>query len=173
MAALAGALIAAGPQVATAQNDPEGNIDQCRSLSSASRTRANACGRDDAGTETAEQVLTFTRDRPLVEFAQCEARMVLDYVQVGAFASVEGVIKNTDCGASGGEYTIQARIRDDSGETKTLDFPELWERDDDQPVVFSAKYPIGENVELVRIRSHGLRCECAEPPEELEAAPAH
>lgn len=170
--AFAAALIAAGPQAATAQNDPEGDIDQCRSLSSASRTRADACGNDDTRAEATEQVLRLTLDKSLIEFAQCEASMVLDYVQIGTSASVEGVIENEDCGASGGEYTIQARVRDETGETKTLDFPESWQRDDDQPVSFSAEYPIGTNVELVRIRSRGLRCECAEPLAESEATPA-
>ena len=98
----------------------------------------------------------------------CQATVRIEYLQFDTIAKVAGVIENEDCAASSGEYTIQARIRDKSGETKTLEFPESWQRDDDQPVKFSAEYPIGENVELLRVRSSGLRCECAEPHQERE-----
>jgi hypothetical protein len=170
----AAAVFVTGPLAATAQDDPEGEINQCRSLSSASRTRANACGDDDdTSVQSAEKELTLriSLDRPTIDLAQCQANLALDYVQIDSLASVSGVIENEDCAASGGEYTIQARIRDENGETSTLDFPESWQRDDDQPVKFSAEYPIGANVELVRVRSRGLSCECAEPLEESEPAP--
>jgi hypothetical protein len=167
---LAGLLFMTGPHPATAQNDPEGDIDQCTSLSSASRTRANACGDSDSGAGTTEREFRLTLERPAIELAQCQANIAIDYVQINSVASVSGVIENEDCAASGGEYTIQARIRDDNGESTTLDFPETWQRDDDQPVEFSAEYPIGNNVQLVRVRSRGLSCTCAEPLHEAESA---
>lgn len=147
--------------------------DTCQSLSSASRTRSSQCGDEETTAEPVEEerTLTLTFDRPVLETAQCKATMNIEYLQIDTIARVTGVIGNEDCAASSGEYTIQARIRNESGETRTLDFTETWQRDDDQPVKVSAEYPIGQNVELLRLRSSGLRCECAEPPDEPEPAP--
>jgi hypothetical protein len=45
-----------------------------------------------------------------------------------------------------------------------LEFFESWQRQDDQPVKFSATYPIGENVDLLRVRPTQSRCTCADAP---------
>lgn len=143
----------------------------CKSLSSASRTRTAQCGDEETTVETvepAELEFTLTLERPSIETALCRATQSIEYLQIDTIARVSGVIDNKDCAASSGEYTLQARIRNESGETKTLEFQESWQRSDDRPVEFSAEYPIGENVELLRMRSSRLRCECAEPREEQE-----
>ena len=157
--------------VAAAQNRDD--VGSCQSLSSASRTRSSECSDSDEekSVERSEIEFTIKIDRPPIQLAQCQANLAIDYVQIGAIASVDGVIENETCAASNGEYTIRARIRDENGETTTLNFPETWQRDDDQPVNFTAEYPIGENVELVNVRSRGLRCECVEPEEEPEPTP--
>ena len=143
--------------LAASAQDPR-EPDTCHSLSSASRTRASQCGEEEPTAEPVEKELTLTFDRPVLESAQCKATMNIEYLQIDTIARVTGVIGNEDCAASSGEYTIQARIRNESGETRKLDFTETWQRDDDQPVKVSAEYPIGENVELLRLRSSGLRC---------------
>ena len=61
-----------------------------------------------------------------------------------------------------GDYEIEVRVRDANGDQQVLVFSESWQRDDDQPVAISADYPIGEDVELIRLRSRGLRCACLE-----------
>lgn len=150
--------------VANAQDPRE--PDTCRSLSSASRTRSSQCGEnEEAPAEPIEKELTLTFDRPPVESTACRATLSIEYLQIDTIAKVSGQIDNEDCAASSGDYTIQARVRDENGERKELDFPQTWQRNDDQPVNFSAEYPIGENAELLRVRSSGLSCECAEPHE--------
>jgi hypothetical protein len=52
-------------------------------------------------------------------------------------------------------------VRDESGEVKSLEFNETWQRSDAKSVVLEADYPIGENVELVNARVRGLTCTCA------------
>lgn len=159
--------------VATAQDplDPQKPL-TCQSLSSASRTRASQCGDEKTAAESVEKEIALRLELPAIETAQCEAALSIEYLQIGAIAKVDGVIENKDCAASGGEYRIEARVRDENGETQTLEFSESWQREDDQPVNFSAEYPIGENVELLRMRSSGLRCECAEAIDEREPTAA-
>lgn len=153
--------------VASAQDPREPQT--CQSLSSASRTRANQCGDDEeTAVVPAEKELALRLGRQAFESARCQATLDIEYVQIDTIAKITGVLHTNDCAASSGEYTIQARIRDQSGEMKALDFSESWQRDDDQPVNLSAEYPIGENVELLRVRSSGLRCQCAEPQEERD-----
>jgi len=155
--------------VATAQNP--GDPESCQSLSSASRTRTSQCGDEETTVEPAGVEFTVTLDTQSIRRVLCQANLNIEYLQFDTIARVAGVIDHDDCAASGGEYTIRARIRDENGETKTLDFSESWQRNDDQPVSISAEYPIGENVELLRLRSSGLRCECAELDEEREPTP--
>jgi hypothetical protein len=95
---------------------------------------------------------------------QCQASVSTGYFQANTLARVEGTIEIDGCAAATGRYTVAARIRDDSGETKTLEFAETFSRDDDQSLTFKGDYPIGENVELVSVRTRGVRCECAGQP---------
>jgi hypothetical protein len=53
------------------------------------------------------------------------------------------------------------RVRDETGEVKTLDFLGSWQRDDDEAVKFGGDYPIGKNVDLVEVRAVQVRCTCA------------
>jgi hypothetical protein len=70
-----------------------------------------------------------------------------------------------------------ARVRDASGELKSIEFNETWQRDDAEDVKFAGDYPIGADVELVSARVRGLTCTCAvtsaaETPTLEAAAPA-
>ncbi len=75
---------------------------------------------------------------------------------------MDGTIDNAVCAASGGSYDLAVSIRDANGETQTLEFTEAWHRSDDKTVEFTSDYEIGENVDLLRVRSRRIRCECAE-----------
>jgi hypothetical protein len=98
----------------------------------------------------------------------CQATMNTVSEQRNTVARVDGTIEIADCAACSGDYTIVLRVRDESGETKSLEFGGSWQRADDKPVKFKTDYPIGENVDLLGVRSKGLRCVCAGAP----AAPA-
>lgn len=90
----------------------------------------------------------------------CEAKLALEYLQKGDQAEVGIEINNDECAASYGDFTIYVRYRHDNGEMFTDEFPETWSREDDQPVKMSRLYPIGDDVDLIRVRSRGLNCSC-------------
>ena len=71
----------------------------------------------------------------------------------------------TNCpGGSAGTFDVVARVKDDSGEIKPIEFAESWQREDTEDSPFAGEYPIGENVELVNVRIRNLKCTCAEAP---------
>lgn len=90
----------------------------------------------------------------------CHAEMSLEYLQWDTAARVRSKIENADCAASRGQYVLEVTVRDSKGELKTLRIRESWSRNDDQPVVSMKDYPIGENVDLVSVRSRRLQCSC-------------
>jgi hypothetical protein len=129
--------------------------------------RASRIQESCEGTRTSaksEKEVTFSLEIPAAETAQCAATIEFSYTQRGSMASVEGTIENEDCGASGGDYELLVSIRNENGELKILEFPESWQRQDDHPVKFASTYPIGENVDLVRVRSAKLKCTCFDAP---------
>jgi len=91
----------------------------------------------------------------------CQATITTRSEQRNTLAHVEGTIESADCAACSGDYTLVVRIRDASGETRTLEFSESWRRADEAPVKFTADYPIGDDVDLLGVRSKGLHCVCA------------
>jgi hypothetical protein len=103
----------------------------------------------------------------------CDPTMAIRYEQRNTVAWVEGTIENPSCAACAGEYTMAVRVRDGSGESKTLEFPGKWQRADDKPVQFTAEYPVGANVDIVNVHSKNLHCVCAasEEPASADAAP--
>lgn len=130
------------------------------SVSSASRTR-EACGVDSPATVRTEREVTLSLElaKPTVQL--CQAAIQSEYVQRDTFVSVEQVIDNASCGASSGTYEVEVQIEDQAGERRTLVFGESWQRDDDLSVVKTASYPLGDSVELIRLRSRGVSCSCA------------
>jgi hypothetical protein len=97
---------------------------------------------------------------PDVVIANCEATILFEYSQRGSNARVSGEIENPTCAASEGSFTVSLRTSNDNFEQTTLDFEESWQRDDDQPVAFSRDYPIGDNVDLIRVRTSKAVCKC-------------
>ena len=95
---------------------------------------------------------------------QCEASTLTEYQQRNNVARVTGTVSIANCSAgTTGKFTLVARVRDDNGEIKPLEFSETWQRSDDQDHTFNTDYPIGDNVELMNVRVRGLTCTCAVP----------
>jgi hypothetical protein len=117
-----------------------------------------------------EQQLNVTLEVPQPEVLQCEASTLTEYSQRNNVARVTGSVSIANCpSGSAGTFDVVARVRDESGEIKPIEFAEKWERADAGDAPFTGDYPIGENVELVTVRVRNLKCTCAEAP---EAAPA-
>jgi hypothetical protein len=151
-------LLGAFPSPARAQTSNA----ECRP--SASRGR-EGCEPAKAVLATETEV-SFTLELPPPKSAQCAAMVEIEYTQRDTNVSVEGTISHQDCAASNGEHRFTVSVRDQSLELKTLEFVESWQRQDDQPVKLKVSYPIGENVDLVRVRARQLRCTCADRPPE-------
>ena len=92
----------------------------------------------------------------------CKASVWVEYLQQNTVADYNGEIKNEDCGASGGTYTISVRYRDAAGEVHSVETEHEWWRDDDQTVEFAGQQQIGENSDLIRVRARKIQCVCAE-----------
>ena len=96
----------------------------------------------------------------------CEARLEVEYYQKGDSVPVETVLDNDRCAASGGSYTLQVRCRGGDGEVRTAEFEERWERSDAEPITLGKDYYVAENIDVMRVRSRRLRCECAPAPDD-------
>ena len=106
----------------------------------------------------------------------CKAVLELEYYQRGHEVRVNSTLTNPDCGASSGTYSIEVRLRDDDGNTSSKKFDESWTRDDDEPITLSRDYPVGDGIDVLRVRPRKLRCECtveeaAPEPPALEPQP--
>ncbi len=99
----------------------------------------------------------------------CEARLEVSYYQKGDSVHVETELSNDQCGASSGSYALEVRYRGDDGETRSVEFEELWERSDAEPITLGKDYYVAENIDVLRVRSRRLRCECASAPDEAGA----
>ena len=115
-----------------------------------------------------EQDLTVLLEDPIAPAGavgpQCEASTLTEYQQRNNVARVTGKVSLANCPTgTTGKFTLVARVRDDSGAIKPLEFNETWQRNDDQDHSFNADYPIGDNVELMNVRVRGLTCTCAGP----------
>jgi hypothetical protein len=94
---------------------------------------------------------------------QCEASTLTEYQQRDEIARISGTVSLAACPAgTSGSLTLVARIRDESGDSRTIEFAETWQRDDTEDHTFNADYAIGANVELMGVRVRNLKCACAE-----------
>ena len=143
----------------------DGSVETCQTSGGGTRVNPNC--------ELAEQTLTRQLFFPIPSIkqpdllnGQCEVAAATNYLQRNTLVRVEGTIRVTDCTAAAGTFTLAVRVRDDTGETKALDFRETWQRDAaDREVRFAADYPIGENAELINVRVQNLTCACADKPD--------
>jgi hypothetical protein len=94
---------------------------------------------------------------------QCEATTLTEYFQRNEVARINGTVSIANCPAGTmGTFTLVARVRDDNGESRPIEFDESWQRNDAEDHSFSSDYPIGANVELVNVRVRNLKCTCAD-----------
>ncbi len=100
----------------------------------------------------------------------CKADLKLEYFQKGVNAHVKSTLSNEQCGASSGNYTVRVQYRDAEGGTKLLEFDETWKRDDDSEVISEKDYFVGDDIDIMRIKSRNLSCQCSEV-ESTEEAP--
>ena len=158
----------------TIQRDLEnGDLETCAARAGGSRMRSNNCANEGrATTSRTEHELEFELELPTTEGPQCEATTLTEYSQRDTLASVMGTVSIANCPAgTTGTFSIIARVRDEAGEIKPLEFKETWQRDDAKDHTFTSDYPIGENVELVSVRVRNLTCTCsAAEPAVLEGA---
>src|SRR5262245_7966905 len=95
---------------------------------------------------------------------QCEASTYTEYEQLGNVARVTGTVSISACPAgTTGKFALVARVRDEAGATKPIEFSEMWENPDAQDYVFFADYPIGDDVFLESVRVRNLTCTCEDP----------
>lgn len=135
--------------------------------SDAAETRLDVTEEEEGGTRILieREVTMPIRVTIQPKTVQCQAVLGLSYAQKNTVADVVGTIDNGQCAASSGAYTLTVSTRDESGEIKTQEFTETWQRSDDQTVNFTAAYPIDENVDLIRVRTRRVSCICTETPE--------
>lgn len=158
-------LIAAAAPVATAQNPLSNERGAQRSpgcLPRATRTR-ESCDPKQVVIRSEKEV-EFPLELPPLTVVQCAVTVEVAYTQRDTSVGVEGTIENRVCGASSGDYKLVVSVRNERRELRTLEFMESWRREDDRPVKISGAYPIGADVEVVRVRPVQLRCSCAEVP---------
>jgi hypothetical protein len=129
-----------------------------------------AAAQADAQVGSAEGLSEFERqwNRLLEEdpnFEQAVSRYVAlekEY-DSGNVARVSGTVSIAACPAgTNGAFTLVARVRDEAGESTTIEFPQTWQRADNEDHTFNADYPIGDDVELMSVRVRNLKCTCAE-----------
>lgn len=128
-----------------------------------------ACAQEKESKKHHEIRYKMTLDTAPPAQHRCEAQLVFTYIQNDTVAAVNSTLNNEDCGASSGEYTMLVRFRDEHNELQSLEYPETWQRDDDQAIESSRNYFIGDNVDLVSVRSRKLQCICDTAGEEDEA----
>lgn len=91
----------------------------------------------------------------------CQATASLDYFQRGNEAQVETSVHTEECGAAEGNFVVSLTVRGDGDdEPRVLNFEETWERSDDIPVESMQRYPIGDDVDLLRVKTRKLSCKC-------------
>lgn len=100
---------------------------------------------------------------PEIRTLNCRAEVEVVYFQRNTIANVSGTLENQDCAASEGSFVFAVSTRDADNEVQTLEFPQTWARQDDEPVTVGGDFSIGEEVRLVRVRTRDLVCKCADP----------
>lgn len=149
-------------QTATQDSIQDGTMETCRARAGGSRMRANNCEEERSRTVRNEHEVTVKVELPALSGPQCEASALTNYSQRNTTARITGTVSIASCPAgTTGSFTLIARVRDESGEIRSIEFSEAWQRDDAQDHTFGSDYPLGENTELVNVRVRNLTCTCA------------
>lgn len=128
----------------------------------------DAPAQDGKNTLTIKVKKTLTLEKRL---GGCEASLAIEYQQNANLVAVRMSLTNQECAASHGDFSVAVSYRDEEGERITDLHDENWSRDDDQPVLISRDYEIGDNVDLINVRSRGLSCECSVDESTVDAKP--
>ena len=116
--------------------------------------------KDDSRTATISKTFQIKLES---KSAMCVATAELDYSQRGVEAQVETVVDAKDCDTASGNYVVKVTIRSDAdGQARVLDFKESWNRTEGLPFESMRRYPIGDEVELKKVRIRKLSCTCAD-----------
>jgi hypothetical protein len=160
---------AGGTAPTSSQGSTGKDVPHCQAAPGGSRMRsrkAEDCVAAEVTAVRTEQQLNVTLEVPQPEALQCEATTLTEYSQRNNVARVIGTVSIANCPAgSAGTFDVVARVRDESGEIKPIEFAEKWQRDDAEDAPFTGDYPIGDNVELMNVRIRNLKCTCAAAPE--------
>jgi hypothetical protein len=141
------------------------DIPVCHTSGGGTRIKANCESEETtAAAQAALRVPQIKLEAPARLHEQCTGSVTTEYQQLNTLASVNNTLEIADCRAASGTLTISLRIRDESGEIKSLEFSETWQHSDAQSVTVAADYPIGENTELVNLRVRDVSCTCAADP---------
>ena len=134
---------------------------------------ARARGDTSGPAEEASRSCSRQRPRRRADRSAKPARLT-EFQQRNNVARVSGTVSISSCPAgTTGTFTLVARVRDDAGEIKPIEFNETWQRADAADHSFNTDYPIGENVELMSVRVRGLTCTCADPAHSNDIALGH
>lgn len=140
------------------------STDGCRRESASRLSASRECGevrRDPIVVRAELPGQPIVVEMPAVVINDCEAIIKFEYTQRASIARVQGQIENTTCAASAGSFVVSLRTSNDAFEQATVDHQETWQRTDDQPVTFSRDYEIGDDVDLIRVRTSKSMCKCA------------
>lgn len=93
---------------------------------------------------------------------KCNAQVEISYSQRNETVRVEASIVNEDCAVSRGEYSVQFRTRDETGDIRLLSFDESWAQGAEARFKSNKDYEIGSGVELVWARVNRVSCSCSD-----------
>lgn len=151
-------LAVATPATAQYENYPQ--HPGCKRLNS-SRLPAPECGLTRPPIILSHELLINTNlSAPPIKSLDCQASVVIRYLQSDTIAKVDGTIENESCAASSGSFVLSISTSDAAGKLTTWDYSQAWMREDDQPLAFTGDYDIGKNVDLVRVRALRIVCKC-------------
>jgi hypothetical protein len=115
----------------TATQGRVGDSPMCQGSPRGSRVRQN-CDQDQTTVRTQAELKQQTA---AASAPQCEATTLTEYSQRNNVARVTGTISLANCPAgTTGSYNIVARVKDETGEVKPIEFSEIWQNDAAQDV---------------------------------------
>lgn len=96
----------------------------------------------------------------------CHVSVNIDYLQKNTDVVVNMTLDNPDCAASSGSYAVAVKFRDANNNSQTVEYEEMWQREDDQQLQKRYSYYVGENVDVIYARVKRPNCVCAALPSE-------
>jgi hypothetical protein len=117
---------------------------------------------EDSNTVRVEKEITTRLVVPAIVTQRCAATITISFQQRNTAARVEGAIENPTCTNASGTYEINVSTRDAAGETRRMQFSEVWQQVDSNVVEFNKDYEIGAEVDLTRVQVRSTHCECVD-----------